>query len=191
MPVNKMWLSIPIACIMLILIVLAWPKSQNDMVIEEDIRQNLALNSEEEPIVESQTIFIDIKGEVIDPGVYEMTEGDRVIDAITLAGGFKGDADQNSVNLAQLLRDEMVIFVPKIGEKTIEPSSLVDDGKVRINTATKDELVTIPGIGEQKATRIIEYREAHGPFSQNEDLLNISGIGEKTLENIAEYIIVP
>lgn len=140
----------------------------------------------------STTIVIDVKGAVKKPGVYTMNEGDRVVDAIEKAGGLLSEADENQLNLASLLKDEMVIYVPKKGEEVTQTNvqSQNDDGKVRINSATSEELQKLQGIGPAKAEAIITYREENGPFKTVEDLLEVSGIGEKTLENIKDDIVV-
>lgn len=140
----------------------------------------------------STTIVIDVKGAVKKPGVYTMNEGDRVVDAIEKAGGLLSEADENQLNLASLLKDEMVIYVPKKGEEVTQTNvqSQNDDGKVRINSATSEELQKLQGIGPAKAEAIITYREENGPFKTVEDLLQVSGIGEKTLENIKDDIVV-
>lgn len=151
----------------------------------------------EEPEQSHGLIMVDVKGEVIKPGVYEIDGSARVNDVITLAGGFTDDADVLPVNLAQKVQDEMTIIVPKIGETDglSDPQNFGSQsnggGKIRINYASQEELETLPGIGPAKALAIIQYREDQGFFTKVEDLLNISGIGEKTLENFREEIQVP
>lgn len=139
----------------------------------------------------SQHVVVDIKGAVKRPGVYTMNEGDRVIDAIEKAGGVLPEADENQLNLASLLKDEMVIYVAKKGEERTQMDfQYEDDGKIRINSASSEELQKLQGIGPSKAEAIITHREENGPFKTVEDLLKVSGIGEKTLENIKDNIIV-
>lgn len=144
----------------------------------------------------SNEIVIDIKGAVKQPGVYSMNEGERVIDAIERAGGLLPDAEENQINLAGLLKDEMVIYVAKEGEELTQPvmQSVTingnEDGKVRINSATAEDLQKLQGIGPSKASAIIAYRDEHGPFKTVEDLLQVSGIGEKTLENMKDEIVI-
>jgi competence protein ComEA len=161
----------------------------------ESNMQTEELEKEEKTV---STIFVDVKGAVVHQGVYEVRETDRIKDVIARAGGFTKDADQTKVNLAAKVHDEMVVYVPKIGEEGINsmvaPPSLGnssnDDGKVNINTASIDEIQKLHGIGPAKAAAIIAYREEHGPFKKVEDLLNVTGIGEKSLEKIREQIIV-
>lgn len=169
----------------------------NHSLTSTDSIEATEANTQEKEIEEnSQAVVIDLKGEVARPGVYEMEQGDRIQDVIQRAGGFTEDADRLQVNLAQTVQDEMVVFVPAIEEADEETASLsvaVEDqsGKVKINTATKEEIIELPGIGPAKADAIIAHRENHGLFQQTEDLLDVSGIGEKTLENFKEYIQVP
>jgi competence protein ComEA len=144
---------------------------------------------------EKNTIMVDIKGAVAHPGVYEIRDTARVNDVVALAGGFTKEADETKVNLATKVHDEMMIYVPSLGEANA-PSAATslqadDSNKIYINTASEQEISQLPGIGKAKAQAIIAYREEHGPFQKVEDLLNVTGIGEKTLEKIKEYIVVP
>ena len=140
-------------------------------------------------------IFVDIKGAVKNPGVYQMKSGDRVKDALDAAGGLTGEADSQKVNLAQRVEDQMVIVVPKVGEEATEiPSGVTSkeaakDGKVNINTATVEELKTLKGVGEKKAEAIIEYRKKNGSFKTKEDLMKVRGIGKKLFESFQERIV--
>jgi competence protein ComEA len=139
------------------------------------------------------TIIVDIKGEVQEPGVYEVNFEARVNELIELAGGFTRNADPEQINLAQKLHDEMSIIVPKEGgANELEETGMSDtQGKLRLNHATQEEIETLPGIGPAKAQAIIQYREENGLFQDVQDLLNISGIGEKTLESFMDQIQVP
>ena len=117
-------------------------------------------------------IFVDIKGAVKNPGVYQMKAGDRVKDAIDAAGGLTAEADSQKVNLAQRVEDQMVIVVPKVGEEAeaipagATSKEASKEGKVNINTATVEELKTLKGVGEKKAEAIIEYRKKNGSFKR-------------------------
>ena len=169
-----------------------YTEDENDIpdLLEKE-ESNLELTSEN--IEEETTYIVDIKGEVNRPGVYEVNTTSRVNDVIQLAGGFTDEADQNFVNLAQKVQDEMVIIIPKIGEEhyiTSRSNMTIDDSRVNINQASKDELETLPGIGPAKAQAILDFREENGSFKEVEDLLQVNGIGEKTLENLIEYIDV-
>ncbi len=150
---------------------------------------------EVEETVTDEYIWVDVKGHVSAPGVYQIEAGSRVKDVIELAGGFLDEANELAVNMAAILQDEMVVYVAKEGEEVeetiVQETEKSGEGKVNINSASLEEMMTLPGIGEQKAKRIIDYREANGKFQTAEDLLGVSGIGEKTLEQFEEMIIVP
>ena len=140
-------------------------------------------------------IFVDIKGAVKNPGVYQMKSGDRVKDALDAAGGLTGEADSQKVNLAQRVEDQMVIVVPKVGEEATEmPTGVTSketskEERVNINTATVEELKTLKGVGEKKAEAIIEYRKKNGSFKTKEDLMKVRGIGKKLFESFQERIV--
>ena len=140
-------------------------------------------------------IFVDIKGAVKNPGVYQRKAGGRVKDALDAAGGLTGEADSQKVNLAQRVEDQMVIVVPKVGEEVTEmPAGATSkeaskEGKVNINTATVEELKTLKGVGEKKAEAIIDYRKKNGSFKTKEDLMKVRGIGKKLFESFQERIV--
>ena len=152
------------------------------------------------------TITVDIKGAVKHEGVYTLPIDSRINDVIEKAGGFSEKADRKSVNLAQKLQDEAVIYVAAIGEnisvirdsqegKTSQADKANTKetpvkGKVNLNTATLADLQTISGIGEKKAQDILDYREANGGFKSVDDLKNISGIGDKTFEKLKDLVSV-
>lgn len=146
-----------------------------------------------DPVIE-EFIFIDIKGQVTEPGVYKMNITDRVIDAVLKAGGVTGDADSRSVNLSQKLKDEMMIYIPKIAEITCNQVPVIDetkgDTRVSINKVDQKTLMTLPGIGESKANDIIKYREEKGEFKKIEDIKNVTGIGDATFNNIKDLITI-
>lgn len=148
--------------------------------------------------------FIDLKGAVAHPGMYRVKEGMRLMDVIEQAGGFTDEADRNQVNLAKLLSDQEIIYVPKSGEEmpvmqqaaaapTDSPqlsNSSSDSEKININTADATQLQQLSGIGEKRAQDIINYREENGSFQSVEDLMNVSGIGQKTLEKLRNSITI-
>ncbi|ETT71006.1 hypothetical protein S3E15_03720 [Bacillus mycoides] len=141
---------------------------------------------------QKKIIIIDVKGAVFKEGVYEMKEGDRVKEAVEKAGGLLPDADVKKVNLAQMVQDQMLLYVPNKNEPVQEGATFSkSEGKVQINTASKEQLEKITGIGSRKAESILKYREEHGLFQKIEDLLEIDGIGAKSLEKIKDQIIIP
>ena len=206
---------------------------------EKEIKIEKKVDKKEEES-NKKKIFVDIKGAIKKPGVYEMEEDKKVIDVVHLAGGLSEEADTTYVNLAKKITDEMVIIIytkdqikkSKTNELLSTPSSgscvcpkiendacinnnkksssasnnssknssskattsknntTKTDEPVNINTATKEELQTISGIGEGKAQAIIDYREEFGNFNTIEDILNVSGIGESVYEKIKDHITV-
>ncbi len=156
--------------------------------------KDLALEQIEEKDAVVLKMLVDIKGAVLHPGVYEIDKGDRVVHAIAKAGGFLAEANQDAINLALLLGDEMVIYVPRVGEEAVYVSHVTinekDATKININTATTEELQKIPGIGPAKASAILSYREETGKFKNISEIVNVPGIGQKTLEKITEFIVV-
>ncbi|MFD6505913.1 MULTISPECIES: helix-hairpin-helix domain-containing protein [unclassified Bacillus (in: firmicutes)] len=141
---------------------------------------------------QKKIIIIDVKGAVVREGVYEMKEGDRAKDAVEKAGGFLLEADVKKVNLAQIVQDQMILYVPNKNEQVQEVATFSKgEAKIQINAASKEQLEKITGIGSRKAESILKYREEHGPFQKIEDLLEIDGIGAKSLEKIKDQIIIP
>ena len=185
---KKNWLIIIGAIIVLVYVFFFSDTDMKDD-IESDTRES-QLNIIDHDEEESQKVIVDVKGEVKNPGVYEVDISSRVNDVIILAGGFTEIADEFPVNLAQKVHDEMTIIVPKVGTNE-DDYHFTGDKKVRINYATQEEIETLNGIGPSKAQAIIKYREENGFFQKVEDLLEISGIGEKTLENMKEDIQIP
>ncbi|WP_185183716.1 competence protein ComEA [Bacillus subtilis] len=161
--------------------------------------ENTVVKQEANKDESNETIVIDIKGAVQHPGVYEMRTGDRVSQAIEKAGGTSEQADEAQVNLAEILQDGTVVYIPKKGEETAVQqgggggSVQSGGGKgalVNINTATLEELQGISGVGPSKAEAIIAYREENGRFQTIEDITKVSGIGEKSFEKIKSSITV-
>lgn len=155
---------------------------------EEELMDNSASEASEQ---KETVVIVDVKGEVKNPGVYELTEGDRVKDAIEMAGGINAQGEENGVNLAERLYDEMVIYVPKEGEEVEFAGGGDKEGeKVDLNRADQTELETLPGIGPAKAKAIIRYREEHGLFQSPEEIKQVSGIGEKSFEQLQDLVTV-
>lgn len=141
-----------------------------------------------------EKIFVDVKGAVKHPGVFETTKDKRVRDLIEEAGGLLDDADTSTLNLSQKVKDQMVIYVLKHGEK---PKQISDGGSsssntdvININTANKEQLMKISGVGKTKAEAIISYREKNGDFKKKEDITKVRGIGKATFEKIKDKIEV-
>ena len=169
---------------------------KEESVEETTVVETTVLAEKTEASTTQETvIFVDIKGAVKNPGVYQMKVGDRVKDALDAAGGLTAEADSQKVNLAKRLEDQMVIVVPKVGEEAEEipagetRKEATKEGKVNINTATVEELKTLKGVGEKKAEAIIEYRKKNGSFQTKEDLMKVRGIGKKLFESFQERIV--
>ncbi|MDF2884678.1 MAG: DNA-binding protein [Clostridiaceae bacterium] len=141
-------------------------------------------------------ITVYINGEVKNPGVYNLKPDSRVNDLIKASGGLNDKADKSRLNLAKKLKDEDYILVDSIVEENTVNESLSNvnntksNGKVNINKASKEELKTIPGIGDVTAQKIIDYRESNNGFSRVEDIKKIDRIGDKTFEKIKDKIDV-
>ncbi|MDU1844047.1 MAG: helix-hairpin-helix domain-containing protein [Niallia nealsonii] len=165
---------------------------QDDLLTERGEEITESELAEEEPQV--TFILVDVKGAVKNPGVYEANEGDRVNDIIQKAGGILNNGEKNAVNLAMKVSDEMIIYVPYLGEEgevvNDQASLSANEGLVNINKASETELLQLPGVGPSKAAAIIEYREQNGGFSTKEDLKKISGIGEKTYEKLEPFLTI-
>ena len=152
------------------------------------------------PSPTAATIIVDVAGWVRRPGVYDFRQGDRVIDAIRMAGGGRPGADLTSINLAAPLTDGQQIVVPRKGKlgaggsgsggAAVAPGSGGAEPLINLNTATLDQLESLPGIGPALGQRIIDYRQEHGSFRSVDDLLNVSGIGEKRLADLRSKVTV-
>ena len=166
----------------------------------QPIEESAIEQPEAEIDTQQQSIYVDVKGAVRAPGLYELSENERILDAIQLAGGYTEEANTNAINHAQKVEDEMVIYVPKIGEEVPELTNTVtmtsssdaqnSNGKINLNKASVEDLTSLPGIGPQKAQAIIAYRDENGRFRSIEELKNVSGIGEKTYEKLKDLIEV-
>ncbi|HGD3828595.1 TPA: helix-hairpin-helix domain-containing protein [Streptococcus agalactiae] len=144
-------------------------------------------------------VTVDVKGAVNHPGVYSLPSQSRVTDAIKRAGGLSNLADSKSVNLAQKLQDETVIYVAQKGEKiTVVEEEKANNiatqgnskGKINLNKADLSSLQTISGVGAKRAQDILDYRDSQGGFKTIDDLKNVSGIGEKTLEKLRQDVTI-
>ena len=142
-----------------------------------------------------EKIFVDVKGAVKHPGVFETTKDKRVKDLIEEAGGLLDDADTSTLNLSQKVKDQMVIYILKHGEKpkqmTENATTSSSSGEIiNINTANKEQLMKISGVGKTKAEAIIAHREKNGDFKTKEDITKVRGIGKSTFEKIKDKIEV-
>lgn len=143
--------------------------------------------------LDEAALLVHVDGAVAVPGVYELSDGDRVKDAVEAAGGLAEGADTSGMNLAARVADGDKVYVPLEGEETPDADaggSGTREPLVNINTATEEELDELPGVGESTARAIVEDRERNGPFALPEDLMRVSGIGEKKFERLEAMICV-
>ena len=152
---------------------------------------------EKEESPEQDLITVDVKGAVKSPGIYDLPVGSRVHDAVQKAGGLTEQADSKSLNLAQKVSDETLVYVPSKGEEAASqqaasgttPSSSKEK-KVNLNKASLEELKQVKGLGGKRAQDIIDHREANGKFKSVDELKKVSGIGAKTIEKLKDYVTV-
>ena len=166
-----------------------------DSSTEKDVKKE-EKEEKEEP-VEQDLITVDVKGAVKSPGIYDLPVGSRVNDAVQKAGGLTEQADSKSINLAQKVSDEALVYVPTKGEEVANqqtnsgaPSSTSKDKKVNLNKASLEELKQVKGLGGKRAQDIIDHREANGKFKSVDELKKVSGIGAKTIEKLKDYVTV-
>ena len=188
-----------------------WLNNQEqNLEIKEEIKTNdqIENNSNEQQLEKNENIIVHVSGAVNKEGIVELKNNSRIIDAIDKAGGLKDEADITNINLAYIIEDGMKIHIPSKEEKesTIIVESNIDSGtveqsneiksnnnkklKININTATKTDLETLPGIGESTALKIIEYRKEKGKFKLIEDIKQVNGIGENKFNKLKELITV-
>jgi competence protein ComEA len=185
------------------------PTPQGVVLVREPIEEQYIIETKEHTQVyvqqytqnQLQKIKVHITGEVINPGVYELYYGSRVINVVELAGGSTYRADLDKINLAGVVTDGQQIRIPKIGEinqgNSTTDSTYVQNnynetasGIININTATREQLITLPNIGPARADTIISHREINGPFRQIEDIKDVGGIGMAIFESLRMLITV-
>ncbi|MFC4709641.1 helix-hairpin-helix domain-containing protein [Enterococcus eurekensis] len=173
--------------------------SNEEELLWETVESNVSSVTESTDLAqEDLVILVDIKGEIKQPGVYELAHDARLNELILLAGGFTENAEVRQINLAEKLSDQQMIYVPNQDELTFSIDQLVEDEEdmsqssttVNINTADLTELQQLPGVGPSKAQAIIAYREENGLFKSIEGLLEVSGFGEKTFEKLKDSIVI-
>ena len=162
-----------------------------DSSIEKEVKE------EKEESLEQDLITVDVKGAVKSPGIYDLPVGSRVNDAVQKAGGLTEQADSKSLNLAQKVSDEALVYVPIKGEEAASQqtgsgtdSSTSKAKKVNLNKASLEELKQVKGLGGKRAQDIIDHRESNGKFKSVDELKKVSGIGAKTIEKLKDYVTV-
>lgn len=170
---------------------------EDEMSVSQSPQQEQS-NASKEDSKESEKsdIYVYVCGQIQKPGVYTIPEGSRVCDLFAIAGGFTEGAATDYWNQARLLKDGEMIYVPtkeEVKDRTFEGATTSDaetdaPKKVNINTASKEELLRIPGVGEAKASAILAYREENGPFSSIEELKKVDGIKDGVFSKMKDYI---
>ena len=192
---NKIFTCILIAVISFLL---SGCERKTVFVTTEETRMDTEVSHEtEHPATEEQLLACYVCGAVLHPGVYYVSEGAIKQDAIALAGGFAGDAAESYLNLAEPVAASEKIYVPTEDELSVgmtgtgaQGSDTVSDGLVHINRATKEELMTLPGIGDRKASAIISYRESIGGYQSTEQIMEVDGIKQGTFDAIKDMIAI-
>ena len=211
---QKIFISLVIIIIFALVLIYVYQKlyeEDSEIILSNNIN-DVTLNTNEigtkEEKNDEEKVVVHVIGEVNNPGVVTLPEGSRIIDAINKAGGKTEEADLSKINLAFIVEDGTQIYIPRINEN-LNQINLISDGagigviindsnleenkeevKVNINTANKEKLETLPGIGETTAQKIIDYRETNGKFKTIEDIKNVSGIGEAKYESLKDKITV-
>lgn len=163
--------------------------------ISKDSTDEKEDKNQKEEVVEQDLITVDVKGAVKSPGIYDLPVGSRVNDAVQKAGGLTDNADSKSINLAQRISDEALVYVPTKEETANQEShsnatGSKKDSKVNLNKASLEELKQVKGLGAKRAQDIIDHRETNGKFKSVDELKKVSGIGAKTIEKLKEYVTV-
>lgn len=201
-------ISISILSILFIYIFKNLNESENsdEIILNNDTNETIESEEKIGILNTKAKVVVHVIGEVNNPGVVTLDEGSRIIDAINSAGGKTEEADLSKINLAYIIEDGTQIYIPRINENMNNVELISSDAgqevimsnleaeevktKVNINTANKEKLETLPGIGETTAQKIIEYREQNGKFKTIEDIQNVPGIGEAKYNSLKDKITV-
>lgn len=213
---NKIkYLIIIIIIICSVLLYKYYEKNNDIKIFPEELnstKDNISKTNENINNINQQNtkIVVYVAGEVVNPGVYEMEQNDRITDAIKQAGGLKNDANIKNINLAVTLEDGMKVYIPSVKEDDLNSSILdgefesndninnnnskntkmLNNSKININIATQAQLELLPGIGPSTANKIVDYRSEHGKFKSIEDIKNVSGIGNSKFDKIKDLITI-
>ena len=163
--------------------------------LEYDSSEAIGEDYKDAAVENNAYIYVHVCGAVKSPGVYRLREGSRLYEAVEAAGGLTEDASGESLNQAAIAEDGQQIYILSKEETAANPGNSggaqtaeEDDGKININTANKEQLMTLSGIGETKADSIIQYREEHGGFQNIEEIMEIDGIKEGVFQKISDQI---
>lgn len=213
------YLIILIIIICLVLLYKYYEKNNNIQIVSEQLNstndnvinsnENFSNTNENNINQENIKIIVYVAGEVVNPGVYEMEQNDRIADVIEHAGGLKDEANIKNINLALVLEDGMKVYIPSakedensiisngeldtndiISSNTSKNTKNLNSSKVNINIATQAQLESLPGIGPSTANKIVTYRSEHGKFKSIEDIKSVSGIGDSKFAKIKDLITI-
>ncbi|MBZ2106504.1 helix-hairpin-helix domain-containing protein [Streptococcus mitis] len=171
-------------------------QAEVEAVSKNSVSEKEVKKEEKEEPFEQDLITVDVKGAVKSPGIYDLPVGSRVNDAVQKAGGLTDQADSKSLNLAQKVSDEALVYVLTKGEEASQQSgsgatsSTSKEKKVNLNKASLEELKQVKGLGGKRAQDIIDHRETNGKFKSVDELKKVSGIGAKTIEKLKDYVTV-
>ena len=190
---------VKIIVVILLTLSLCSCKDDKEEVVElaevtKDIEEDNDLNEEDDNDADNlEYAYVHVCGAVNNPGVYKLLTSARVYEAIEVAGGASGDGCPDIINQAREITDGEQIYIPskediENGTTNIVGKDAVDDGMININTSSKEELMTLPGIGESKAESIIQHRDDNGRFNDINDLMNVEGIKEGVFNKIKDRI---
>ena len=211
---NKKIIAVAVAVVFCVLASF-WPQQREENVLELEQQAMQTEEAAAEAAAEAK-ITVYVSGAVAKPGLHEIAPGSRAVDAIEAAGGMTEEANKDRVNLAKICKDGMQVNVPRLNAKELrklkqaqnvyagesvnaavnagQPANYVpaaqqdySDGKIRLNSATLEELEELPGVGEVTAQRIVEYRNLHG-FNKIEDIMNVKGIGQAKFNKMRPYL---
>lgn len=170
---------------------------KDDQLAEGDIAKKENEKQPAQSTQESKYIYVHVCGSVKNPGVYELSAGDRADAAVKAAGGLLEDADEKAVNLAEVLSDGVQVYVPSKEEniplaqtEKKDTYAAGNSGLINVNSASMEELMSLSGIGESKAMAIIQYREENGRFASIEEIKNVKGIGDGIYEKIKDLVTI-
>ena len=172
------------------------PQTELESSVKVKSKEEMPKDIEETTeVVEQDLITVDVKGAVKSPGIYDLPVGSRINDAVQKAGGLTDNADSKSINLAQRISDEALVYVPTKEEATNQEAysnatKTKENKKVNLNKASLEELKQVKGLGAKRAQDIIDHRETNGKFKSVDELKKVSGIGAKTIEKLKEYVTV-
>lgn len=178
---------------------LVWKQQKNTVVFtmkEETLKCQEEVTSDSQYDAqnlkaEESMIYVYVCGYVNAPGVYALSQEARMYEAVEMAGGIREGGCAEYLEMASVLSDGMRIYVPSVEEAVAaESRNEEDNGLINLNAASKEQLMTLPGIGEAKADAILQYREDYGGFGAVEDVMNVPGIKEAAFSKIKKYICV-